>query len=51
MGKGSSLGKHSFLAAGAVLPAGSKIPDGQVWAGAPAKQVGTATSTEGDRSG
>lgn len=48
VGKGSSLGKHSFLAAGAVLPAGSKIPDGQVWAGAPAKQVGTATATEGD---
>ena len=48
VGKGCSLGKNAMLAAGAVLPAGTVVPAGQVWAGAPAKQVGTATATEAD---
>uniref|UniRef100_A0A7S0EHD3 Uncharacterized protein n=1 Tax=Phaeocystis antarctica TaxID=33657 RepID=A0A7S0EHD3_9EUKA len=48
VGKGSSIGKNAMLAAGAVLPAGTVVPAGQVWAGAPAKQVGTSTATEAD---
>mmetsp|Transcript_73315 Transcript_73315/g.162790 ORF Transcript_73315/g.162790 Transcript_73315/m.162790 type:complete len:225 (-) Transcript_73315:748-1422(-) len=39
--KGSSLGARSILAAGSVLPAGASVPPGEMWAGSPAKKVGT----------
>jgi carbonic anhydrase/acetyltransferase-like protein (isoleucine patch superfamily) len=46
VGKGCTLGKGAMLAAASVLPPGTKVPAGQVWAGAPAKQVGTPTAAE-----
>ena len=37
------------LAAGSVLPAGASVPDGEEWAGSPAKKVGT--NSEDDAAG
>ena len=46
VGKGCTLGKGSALAAGAVLAPGTSVPAGEVWAGAPAKKVGTVSTVE-----
>merc|ERR1719379_1282426 len=46
VGAKCTLGKSSMLAAGSVLAPGTVVPPGKVWAGAPAKEVGTVSATD-----
>lgn len=49
---GCEIGDGAIIAAGAVLPKGTHVPAGAVWAGVPARQVGSRahSAPEGPRS-